>query len=1017
MTRRQTQSRSRIFSRPGTPEVIRIALAASIFLLLAARPAPAATPPHVCAGDPPADVLAKWNEIAAKSEATDLYGFAKRSRLYRANRKAVEAGTMTAGQAKAAGGTAFTGVGEFPVFPFSYSNSGADPFTPGDLHDLLFDPAASTKLTMKEYYEEVSYGNYSVDGEVAAWTTLANDDQYYEGNSNGLQGDANIVLGFEEVLTAQDGTIDFSQYDNDGPDGVPNSGDDDGMVDFVMFVSPDIGGECGGDGIWSHRWSFSGWSFYYGLGSGSFQTNDASNAPGVTNIYISDYFVSGGRNCSGNMMDIGTTCHEFGHALDIKDLYDTNGGGDGIGEWGLMGAGNWNSQPSPAHMTAWTKERLGWLSYFIVTSNTEQLCMPPVETHPVAARLWTNGDVGPEYFVVENRQKIGFDEQLPSPGLVIYHIDEDTYDANASDNQVNANEAHKAIDVECADATTASHANNADDLDISGDGNRGDAGDVWCTSTKSEFTPSSIPDTRGYNGNATNVGVYNIGDCDGDPGQPVGWICADFVSGTPSTVDLCIHDCAGDGCSEITNCDQWWGSPSIWIDNDEDGDDDLPAEGIDNKLWFRVDNNKNTNVTDATVKLYWADPALGQLWPSTGNLIASVPINNLGPNDFIEDYVVFNYPTSSEWVGHYCIGAIAVHGSDVQNSEWAPNDNNVAQVNHQVLVARAGGGKTAACPGPILERSKVLLHPGPFTSNGTPVQVVLGTPPLYNDVLIPAGWRFDYDSSSIFVPPAGNVEYWVTMSADNAAHGDSAYVPITMLADNVPIGGAILEYVIDCYEPQVPGLFTIDCLDPSGDDLSGPSVLVEFAAVDFDINGSGEMIQYYEIWRGDNQGNPVALVEQVAIDEDPGTPGFQWYDVVPLDSGFVYTYQARAVDGGLNVSAFTAPINVECKTIATSIAEGLPAVPGQFTIAKPNPFNPTTTIAFTVPYSGLVDLKIYDTAGRLVRTLISDHRGAGLHEVQWNGRDQAGHPVSSGLYFYKYDAREVSETKKLMLTR
>ena len=87
--------------------------------------------------------------------------------------------------------------------------------------------------------------------------------------------------------------------------------------------------------------------------------------------------------------------------------------------------------------------------------------------------------------------------------------------------------------------------------------------------------------------------------------------------------------------------------------------------------------------------------------------------------------------------------------------------------------------------------------------------------------------------------------------------------------------------------------------------------------------------------------------------------------------------------------------------------------------AAPNPFNPITTIRFNVHESGNVSLKVYDVAGRLVRTLVNEVRAPnqGGHEAIWNGRDNGGRPVASGVYFYRLVTRTAIQTKKMILMK
>lgn len=85
--------------------------------------------------------------------------------------------------------------------------------------------------------------------------------------------------------------------------------------------------------------------------------------------------------------------------------------------------------------------------------------------------------------------------------------------------------------------------------------------------------------------------------------------------------------------------------------------------------------------------------------------------------------------------------------------------------------------------------------------------------------------------------------------------------------------------------------------------------------------------------------------------------------------------------------------------------------------AVPNPFSPTTSLHFSLPRETDVDLRIYDVAGRLVRTLVSGSRPAGSNEVHWNGKDNAGQDIASGTYFARLIVDDEVEIKSLTLMR
>ena len=253
----------------------------------------------------------------------------------------------------AASQIAVEGERSIPVFPVVFSNTSKPPFDRSALQTRLFGAGADT---MTAFYKENSFNRLTVNGTVAEWHKLPSIDTFYEGadfihqgkpvKCNGTCEGAKLGDMMKHVLDGADGTVDFRQFDNDGPDGKPNSGDDDGFVDFVAFVQPNVGGECGSDNrhIWSHRWSLSGW-----------------NAPPYDHEVRKERrrHDQGGRlrhhaleACDGTtMIQIGVFAHEFGHAFGLPDLYDTddaNGVSEGAGNWCLMASGSWGGDGQPA---------------------------------------------------------------------------------------------------------------------------------------------------------------------------------------------------------------------------------------------------------------------------------------------------------------------------------------------------------------------------------------------------------------------------------------------------------------------------------------------------------------------------------------------------------------------------------------------------------------------------------------------------------------------------------------------
>ncbi|HEX6790392.1 MAG TPA: PA domain-containing protein [Candidatus Krumholzibacteria bacterium] len=130
---------------------------------------------------------------------------------------------------------------------------------------------------------------------------------------------------------------------------------------------------------------------------------------------------------------------------------------------------------------------------------------------------------------------------------------------------------------------------------------------------------------------------------------------------------------------------------------------------------------------------------------------------------------------------------------------------------------------------------------------------------------------------------------------------------------------------------------------------------------------------------------------------------FTYVDASAL-AGHGYRYKVSVIDGDGEFFSRTAEVRLPGAMITLS----------QNT---PNPFNPTTTIRFSLPSSQRVALAIYAANGALVRTLVDGVQPRGDHNITWDGRDMSGTPVSSGVYFYRLTAGKFNESKKMVLLK
>ena len=110
------------------------------------------------------------------------------------------------------------------------------------------------------------------------------------------------------------------------------------------------------------------------------------------------------------------------------------------------------------------------------------------------------------------------------------------------------------------------------------------------------------------------------------------------------------------------------------------------------------------------------------------------------------------------------------------------------------------------------------------------------------------------------------------------------------------------------------------------------------------------------------------------------------------------------------------PMTVSTTSVGIGDTE---TIPGEFALHQnyPNPFNPVTSINFTLPKKGLVNITIYNIAGRIVKTLVNSSQTAGYKSIQWNATNDRNEPVSAGLYLYTIQVGEFRQTKKMVLLK
>ncbi|MBI1799561.1 MAG: M6 family metalloprotease domain-containing protein [Candidatus Eisenbacteria bacterium] len=387
-----------------------------------------------------------------------------------------------------------------PILMISFTDDSLV-YTPQDFNFALFDTTHSTPSgSVYDYYRWVSGNRLTVLGNVVANVRLDHDHFYYGDGAWGLNASDpshNMYAAIRDALIKCQDQVHWADYDLDH----------DGYVDMLWALHAGHGGEAGIDrnDFWSITSRMTG-GWRYGS---AFVTRQL--VPGSTSQYMLldrfstlpelSYLYRTQRS------EIGVYCHEFGHALGLPDLYDTSslGGSSnmGPGNWALMSTGGYGvngvSPDRPSHMGAWPMLFLGWASSFRPANDTT-LTLAPIEQGGSIAEMWFQGESNAEHFLIENRQPLGFDALVPSPGLLVYHVDEAGIGSRLAANRINVG------------LTPGLQLVEADgDYDLTYGRNRGDANDPFPGAlARTDFNDDTRPSTHTFGGAFTNMGFTQI---------------------------------------------------------------------------------------------------------------------------------------------------------------------------------------------------------------------------------------------------------------------------------------------------------------------------------------------------------------------------------------------------------------------------------------------------------------------------------------------------------------------------
>lgn len=293
------------------------------------------------------------------------------------------------------------------------------------------------KGSMADYFKAQSRGKFELDFDVVGPVTVSKNASYYGSNDSGGNDKFAGQMVCEAVTLAKNQVSNWKQYD----------WDNDGYVDQVYVVYAGKGEADGGaaNTIWPHAYSLSD-AKNDGDGTGPVEVETGLKV----NSYACGPELDG---YTGDVAGIGTMCHEFSHCLGYPDFYDTDySGGQGTCNWDLMDGGSYNGGGyQPAGYTSYERWFAGWETPITLEDEDVEITnMKSLQNGGESYIIYNKGN-REEYFLLENRQKEGWDASLAGAGLVILHVDHN--ESVWESNQPNDDPSHQRMTWIPADKT------------------------------------------------------------------------------------------------------------------------------------------------------------------------------------------------------------------------------------------------------------------------------------------------------------------------------------------------------------------------------------------------------------------------------------------------------------------------------------------------------------------------------------------------------------------------------------
>lgn len=857
--------------------------------------------------------------------------------------------------------------------------------------------------SLRHYFAVASAGRCEVVAVTAPSVHLAGTQRDY--SDVGLNGTTRTRrLATEALAAVADAGFDLRLADDDGPDGIAGSSDDDGWVDGVLIVHAARGREL----------------------------DPAAGLVEALQYYLAEPVVAGGISAGAYAVASlsagpGVWAHEVAHLLGMEDRYDPllaprDAGGDlagsgGLGDFSLMASGAWGTGGGwdPALPDAYSRAQVGWCDVATITDSPaagDTLLASPSAAR--AHRVWSQGGSGPEFLLLEARDPAAaapFDAALPGAGMLVIHVDEAVPEGGWS--QDGFQQWHLRAQVLEADA----------DDDLRDGRNSGAAADLFPgAGNVTSLTPASSPASDGWRG-PSGVSLTGIATVAGgvryhaaSAAAPWATFAFTFPSAAPYVPDLAVDIHGGDVASLHARVETAGATPWGAFAGGA-GFAEFELVRVRAGHWVAVDPP------------LWVANALepGACTAFAVTLTAPGLVAVSGERNWCWANGGDELDFAADWPGRWITEQPAGPGTSWRRWTGAASP---ARDGSPVLVCTGDAADPAAWPAVAYTNGgHARLTSGPLSPVVTAVRLV-----HWVDVeTLPGGVPMDGASAAWVGPdgaevpavPVGGWRTYVDDTSGSVLRGRGAFADARAELDE----GAHPVWRVDLLPvpPVTGGPWRLRLEFAANDLWRGRGwVIVNCeliyhsppATADVTPSFGNDIFACYWPWPPPLGGAISREVQVRALPDSSWSAVLAYVDANPgsgimLPADVVTANLAGAPDARLElrVTGDTRWGILATFPVVWYRDGGAPHLPS-LGIPWPNPASGSVKFTMAVPDGAGARLRIFDLAGRLVHTRLAP---TGMSFVEWNGQDDDGRRLPSGTYFLKLDGAGAPVTRKVVL--